>query len=134
MSLYKARENMNDNFSFLGLEQHFSSARQVSDMASMLQRQAEAAAIKRRGAEAQIESSKILADQCEELELMRASINALLKHSLEQAEQQEVKLKERDKVETARYHENLKFTKIAAWTGIVGIIIGVISIVLQFII
>lgn len=126
-------EFMNDNLSFLGLEQHLSSARQVTDMASILQRQTEAAVIKRRGAEAQIESSKILADQREELEVMRASINALLKHSLEQAEQQEIKLQERDKVETERYRENLRFTKMAAWTGVIGIILGVVAIVLQLI-
>jgi hypothetical protein len=105
-------EFMNDNFSFLGLEQHLSSARQVSDMASMLQRQAEEKAIKRMGAEAQIESSKILAEQREELEVMRATINALLKHNLEQAKQQEIVLQVRDKVETERYRENLRFTKM----------------------
>lgn len=126
-------ELVNDNFSSLGLEQHLSSARQVSDMASMLQRQAEAAAIKRRGAEAQIESSKILADQREELEVMRASINSLLKHSLEQAEQQKIKSQEHDKIETERYLENLRFSKIAAWTGVTGVILGVAAIVLQLI-
>lgn len=124
---------MNDNFSFLGLEQHLSSARQVSNMANILQRQAEAAAIKRRGAETQIESSKILADQREELEAMRASINALLKHSLKQTEQQEIKLQKRDKVETQRYRENLRLTQIAAWTGVIGVIIGSVAIVLQLI-
>ena len=124
---------MNDNFSILGLEQHLSSARQVSDMASIRQRQAEEKAIKRMGAEAQIESSKILADQREELEVMRASINNLLKHNLEQSKQQASALQERDKVETERYHENLRFTKIAAWTGVIGVILGVVAIVLQLI-
>lgn len=122
---------MNDTFSSLILGQHPSSARQVSDMMRTLQRQSESAAIKRRGAEAQIESSKILADQREELEVMRASINALLTHSLEQAEQQEIKSQERDKVETERYRENLRFTKIAAWTGIMGSILSVVAIILQ---
>ncbi|WP_144313873.1 hypothetical protein [Bdellovibrio bacteriovorus] len=125
---------MNDNFSFSGLEQHISSSRQVRDMANMVLRKAEAAAIKRRGVEAQIESSKVLVDQREELVVMRAFISALLKDSFEQTDQQEIKLKERDKVETARHQENLKFTKIAAWTGVVGIIIGVVSIFLQFMI
>ena len=76
---------MLDMFSMQGLERHISSARQLSDMTEVIRREAEEKAIKRRGAEAQIESNKILADQREELEVMRATINALLKHNLEQA-------------------------------------------------
>jgi hypothetical protein len=124
---------MKDQFSFLGYEQHLSSAKQVSNLANMLQLQAEEKAIKRMGAEAQIESSKILADQHEELEVMRTSINALLAHNLEQAKRQEKEAQERNEIETVRYRENLRFTKIAAWTGIFGIVIGVVSMVLQFI-
>lgn len=124
---------MKDQFSLLGLEQHFSSAKQLSDMDKILQHQSEEKAIKRMGAEAQIKSSKILADQHEELEVMKVSLNALLAHNLEQSKQQYKDAQERNTVETERYRENLRFTKIAAWTGIVGIIIGVTSIAIQFI-
>jgi hypothetical protein len=62
---------------------------------------------------------------------MREAISALLKHNLEQAEQQLTALQEREKIETERYKENLKFTKIAAWTGMVGGLLGVIIFAMQ---
>lgn len=116
-----------------GLEQKTSSARQLGEMAKILQREAEEKAVKRMGAEAQIESIKILADQREKLEVMREAIIALLKHNLEQAKIQIIASQERDRIETERYQENLQFTKIAAWTGIVGTVLAVGGIVLQFI-
>jgi len=124
---------MTDNFSFLGAERHLSSARQVGDVANMLRQQAEEKAIKRMGAEAQIESSKILTDQRQEIEMMRSSINDLLKHNLEQASQQAISSQVRDKIESERYLENLRFTKIAAWTGAIGAILAVVSIAIQLI-
>lgn len=123
---------MNDQFSFLGLAQHFSSAKQVGDMAKVIQHEAKEKAVKRRGAEAQIESIKILAEQQEELEVMKVSLNALLAHNLEQAKQQWKDAQERNNIESERFRENLRFSKIAAWTGIVGILIGLISLVIQF--
>lgn len=121
-------------FSMQSLERQVSSARQLSDMTQILHRQAEEKAIKRRGAEAQIESSKILADQREELEVMRETINALLKHNLEQARQQADALQERDRIETEIYRENLRFTKIAAWTGVIGATLAIVTIALQILI
>lgn len=122
---------MKDMLSVLGLDRQVSSASHVSDMMQTLQRQAEAAAIRRRGAEAQIESSKILADQREELELMRNAINLLLKHSLEQAEKQSIAAEKRHKIESERYQENIRWTKIAAWSGIAAAIFAVVTIALQ---
>lgn len=128
---------MNEPFFNMNLDRYASSAKQISELSASVEATqavvAKSNAIKLKGAEAQIESSKILADQREELEVMRASINTLLKHSLEQAEQQAVASQERDKLEAERYRENLRFTKIAAWTGVVGIIIGIASIALQYI-
>lgn len=120
---------MNDLF--LNLERQVSSARQMHDMLEPLRREAEAKTIKRMGAEAQIESSKILANQAEELVVMRKTINDLLLHTLEQAKQYAIASQERDKVETARYRENLRFTKIAAWTGVIGIIFSAVAILLE---
>jgi rubrerythrin len=122
---------MSDMFSTLGLQQQISSARQLLDAAKTMEQRAEEKKIKQMGAKAQIESSKILADQQIELKEMREAISALLRHNLEQAEQQLTALQEREKIETERYKENLKFTKIAAWTGIIGGFLGVITIVIQ---
>lgn len=122
---------MNDMFSIPGLQHQVSSARQVNEMVEALERRAAEDKIKRMGAKAQIEFNKILADQRMELEEIRSTIVALLKHNLEQAEQQSMAAQERDKIEAERYKKNLKFTKIAAWTGIIGGLLGVITIVIQ---
>lgn len=122
---------MSDMFSMQGPEKHISSASQLKELAEMIQRQAQERAIKRKGAEAQIESSKILADQREEMEQMRNAINSLLKHSLEQAEQQSIAKEKRDKIEAERFRENIRWTKIAAWSGIVATIFAVVTITLQ---
>lgn len=123
---------MNDVFSVLGLDRQVSSARHVSDMMQTLQRQAEAAAIGRGGAEAQIESNKILADQREEIELMGSAINLLLKHSLEQAEQQSLAAENRKKIESERYYENMRWTKVAALSGVVAAIFSIVTVAIQF--
>lgn len=115
----------------MGLPQQISSAPQLSEVAEILKQQAEEKAIKRMGAKAQIESNRILADQRLELKEMRETINALLRHSLEQAKQQSMASQERDKIEDKRYKKNLQFTKIAAWTGMIGVALGVIAIVIQ---
>lgn len=115
----------------LEASQKASSARQLSDIAKIFQHEAEEKAVNRKGAEAQIESNKILSEQREELEIMRAAITALLKHNLEQAELMAKSAIEQDGIETKRYLEHLRFTKIAAWTGIVGIILGVVGIILS---
>lgn len=122
---------MNEMFLMHGLQQQVTSARQLSMVAEILDQQAEEKTVKRMGAKAQIESSKILADQHIELEKMREVINALLRHTLEQAEQQSMALQEQDKIETKRYKENLQFTKIAAWTGVFGVALSIIGIVIQ---
>lgn len=118
-------------FSIPGLQHQVSSARQLNEMVVALERRAAEDKIKRMGAKAQIESSKTLADQQIELKEMREAISALLRHNLEQAKQQSTALQEREKIETERYKENLKFTKIAAWTGMIGGLLGVITIVIQ---
>lgn len=127
---------MKDPFLNMNLSQHVSSARQFSELSASIEATqavvTKANAIKLKGAEAQIESSKILAEHREKLEVMRSSIHELLKHTLEQAEQNEMMSREREKLETARYRENLRFTKIAAWTGVIGILIGLVSIVIQY--
>lgn len=128
---------MKDSLFNMNLDRYASSAKQISELSASIEATqavvAKSNAIKLKGAEAQIESIKILANQHEELEIMRTTINTLLKHSLEQSEQQAITSQEREKLEADRYRENLQFTKIAAWTGIVGIFIGLISIALQFI-
>lgn len=113
---------MSDTFLMLGLQQQISSARQLGEVAEIQERQAKEKAIKHMGAKAQIESSKILADQRVELAEMRETINALLRHSLEYAKQQSIASQERDKIETKRYEENLRFTKIAAWAGVLSVL------------
>lgn len=118
-------------FSSLEASQKASSARQLSEISKIFQYEAEEKAVKRRGAEAQIESNKIMAEQRKELEIMRASINALLKHNLEQAELLAQSALMQEEIETKRYLENLRFTKIAAWTGIAGMIIGIVAIILS---
>lgn len=122
---------MNDTFLTLGLQQQISSARQLIEGIKIQEQQAEETALKSMGAKAQIESSKILADQRKQLEEMREAINALLRHNLDQAKQQSVALQERDKIETKRYKENLQFTKIAAWAGVFGVVLGGVAIVIQ---
>jgi hypothetical protein len=114
-------------------EQEISSARQLSDMAAMLHRQVEEKAIKRMGAEAQIKSSKILAEQREELEVMRVAISALLKHNLEQSKQHAEALQERDKIESERYRENTRLSKVAAWAAVFGTFLAATGIALQIV-
>ena len=121
---------MNNMFS---LQYQVSSARQLSDIAKLIQHESEEKAVKRRGIEAQIESSKILTKQREELEVMRATINKLLEHNLERAQLQFQAAQERDQTESERYIENLRFNKIASWTGVVGTIFAVFGIILQFV-
>jgi hypothetical protein len=126
---------MNNPFFNINLDRFASSAKQISELSASIEATqavvAKSNTIKLKGAEAQIESSNILADQREELEVMRATINALLKHNLEQVEQQAIASQERDKLEAERYCENLRFTKIAARTGVVGIILSIVAIALQ---
>jgi hypothetical protein len=122
---------MADMFSMQGLEQQISSARQLIDMAEMLRREAEEKTIKRMGAEAQIKSSKILAEQRNELEVMREAISALLKHNLEQSKHQAEALAERDKIESERYLVNTRLSKVAAWAGVIGTLLASAGIALQ---
>lgn len=111
------------------------SARQVSEMSETLHRlhraEAEEKALRRRGVEAQIESAKLLADQREEIEVMREAINALLKHNIEQSKQQAIAFQERDKVEGQRFSENTRLSKIAAWAGVLSVILAAIAIGVQ---
>lgn len=99
------------------LEKNASSARQISELAELYRQkestEREEKAIQRRGIQEQISTG--------------TTLSALLKHNLEQAMQQD----EREKIETARYNENLKFTKIAAWTSIAGVILAIAGIILQ---
>lgn len=113
---------MNETFLMPGLGQQISSARQLIEVVKIHKQQAEEKAIKRIGAKAQIESSKILADQRIELAQMRQTINVLLKHNIEHTKQQSIASQERDKIETKRYKANLRFTKIAAWAGVLGVV------------
>jgi hypothetical protein len=111
------------------------SARQVHDMSDVFQQvqfvAIEEKAMRRKGVEAQIRSAKILADQREELEVMREAINALLKHNLEQSKQQSIALQERDRVEAERFRENTHLSKIAAWAGVISAILAAIAIWVQ---
>ncbi len=119
----------------MNFEHQVSSAHQLHDYSITIKEikvaAAEKEAIRRKGIAAQVESNRILADQREELEVMRTTINTLLKHSLEQAEQQAIASQERDKIEAEKYRENLRFTKIAVWTGLVGTVLAIVSIVFQ---
>jgi high-affinity Fe2+/Pb2+ permease len=83
------------------------------------------------GTEAQIKSSHILAEQREELEVMREAISALLKHNLKQSKQQAEALKEQDKIESERYRENTRLSKVAAWAGVFGTLLASVGIALQ---
>jgi len=115
------------------LDLQVSSAKQLSELTKSYERvqaiENEQKAFHRKGVEAQIESTKTLKEQREDQVLIKKTLELLLKHNLEQARQREVQ----EKIETSRYSENLKFTKIAAWTSIAAALLGVISIILQFI-
>jgi type VI protein secretion system component VasF len=84
------------------------------------------------GTEAQIKSSHILAEQREELEVMREAISALLKHNLKQSKQQAEALKGQDKIESERrYRENTRLSKVAAGAGVFGTLLASVGIALQ---
>lgn len=127
---------MKDTFLNINLDRNVSSAQQFSELSASIEATkavvAKASATKLKGAEAQIESSKSLAEVCEKLEVMRSAIHALLKHNLEEAEQQEIKSRKRDSIEVARHNENLRFTRIAAWAGIIAVVLSMASLVIQF--
>lgn len=115
------------------LDIQVTSAKQLSELSKSYERvqaiENEQKTFHRKGVEAQIESTKTLKEQKEDQVLIKVTLDSLLKHNLEQARHQEAQ----EQIETARYSENLKFSKIAAWTGIAGAALGIISIVLQFI-
>ena len=119
---------MNDMFSMQGFGQQH-----TNGMLASLQREAESKAIKRMGAEAQIESIRILESQSKKLEFIQETFSALLKHDLEQAKLLEIASQERERIETERYLANMRLTKIAAWSGVVGTILALVAIGLQFI-
>lgn len=99
------------------LGSQISSAKQGSDLFESFRHvklaEKEESAVKRRGVEEQI--------------AIRLAIDALLKNSLEQAKIQQ----ELEKIYTLRHYESLKATKIAAWAGVVGAFLVVVSIVFQ---
>ena len=107
-----------------GFDQHVSSAKQLNDMAESYSRsqavEREENVVHRRGVEAQIESATTLKEQKVDQTFIRETLDVLLRHRLEQVTQQV----ERERIEDARYEVNLRFTKIAAWTGVVGVILG----------
>lgn len=114
-------------------EHQVSSALQASKLMETFRKQAEAEVMLKRGAEAQIDSKKILGEQQQELAMMKGIIDSLLKYIIEHSRQQSIELVERNIIEEKRYLENTRMTKIATWTSIFGIIIGVASIALQYI-
>jgi len=129
------KDQLQEMFSFQGIENQFSSARQISDASKTFQHIQSAVNqekhLRNKSVNAQIESVKILSNQREELEMMKDAINALLEHSLEQSKQQTIALHERDKVESERYIENTRLSKIAAWAGVFSAILAAASIMIQ---
>ena len=108
-----------------------SNAQQASELMETFRREAEAEIMQKRGAEAQVESKKILVDQIQELALMKEIINSLLKYTVEQSQKQAIELDARNKVEEERYLENMRLARLATWTGVVSMIVAVIAIILQ---
>jgi DNA repair ATPase RecN len=117
-------------FSLNGATQ-VSNAKQASALMDTFRREAEDKIAARRGAEAQIESSKILADQHRELTVMKEIIDSLLKYTVQQGEQLAIQMQEQNKIEDRRYIENTRLARIATWTGIFSMLIAVIALVLQ---
>jgi hypothetical protein len=113
------------NFEIPDLENIPTSALQVRDFAKISHQTHEAMAnekaLQRKGIEAQIESAEILGYQRDDMKGMREAMNALLKHSFEQAEQTAIALRERDKVETRRFRLTTFITLLAA-TGVITFI------------
>ena len=109
-----------------------SSAKQAAEFFNRMNREAEEKAIIRKGAEAQINSTKILTNQYQEIELMKETINALLKYNQEQSSQQFFLLQERDKRENARYQETTRLAKIATWTSVASMLVAVIAPIIQW--
>lgn len=117
-------------FSLNGAAQ-VSNAKQASALIETFRREAEDKITVLRGAEAQIDSNKILADQHRELAVMKEIINSLLKYTVEQGQQQALQLQEQNKIENRRYIENTRLTRVATWTGIFSMFIAVVALVLQ---
>jgi DNA repair ATPase RecN len=117
-------------FSLNGAAQ-VSNAKQASALMETFRREAEDKITVRRGAEAQIDSNKILADQHRELAVMKEIIDSLLKYTVEQGQQQALQLQEQNKIEDRRYIENTRLARVATWTGIFSMFIAVVALVLQ---
>ena len=75
----------------------------------------------------QLESAKMLADQHEKLDRMSEALMFLAEH----AQQSQISSRERQAIEDKRHLENLRFTKIAAWSGVVAAILGIVAIVFR---
>lgn len=123
--------SLNSTLFSMKISNQASSAKQVADLATIIQREIEDEEIKRKGNEALIKSNNTLADQHEEIAQIRKAISALLNHSLDISTQQSIALLERDKIEFKRYQENIRFTKIAAWSGVISVIFSAIAIAIQ---
>lgn len=93
----------------------------AASAAETASRAAARSAVQLKGIDAQVESAR-------ELELLREQVNALLKHSRVDAEQQAVASQERDKVEAARFRENIRMSRVAAWAGVISAILSAIAI------
>lgn len=117
-------------FSLNGTAQ-VSNAMQASALMETFRREAEDKITVRRGAEAQIDSNKILADQHRELAVVKEIIDSLLKYTVEQGQQQALQLQEQNKIEDRRYIENTRLARVATWTGIFSMFIAVVALVLQ---
>lgn len=73
----------------------------------------------RRGIQAQIDSANRLVDLRQELAAMRMALDELRIQNLEQSKH----LLERDKLDTERSRENILVSKIAAWAGVISVLI-----------
>ena len=108
-----------------------SNAKQATALMETFRREAEDKITARRGAEAQIESNRILGDQHRELSVMKEIIDSLLKYTVEQGKLQAIQMDEQNKIEDRRYIENTRLARIATWTGIFSMFVAVVALALQ---
>lgn len=78
----------------------------------------------RASVELQIKSTKLLTDQHQKLEKMNESLRLLS----EWAEKHQIALQEQGRLEELRHKSNMRYVKIAAWTGVISTIFGAIAI------
>lgn len=108
------------------IESQYSAMRAFPSQGSTLEKTF-SGANQRASIELQLEATKLLTYQERKLEKLSEIVEKLSKR----IEQQHLAAQEREELEDERSEENMRFSKIAAWSGVVSILVAVVSFIIS---